>query len=137
MTSPKHSAIDSDRIMTSSKHSTIDSNMIMTSPKHSAIDSNRIMTSPKHSTIDSNIHPLVNKHTVIRYRNLTNFDEELFLRDLKNQNFNLVLQITDPDLSLDSWYDKFIYTLNKHALSPNGTKKNLPTYVSKGIIIMV
>ena len=34
---------------------------------------------------------------------------------MKNQNFNLVLQITDPDLALDSWYDKFIYTLNKHA----------------------
>jgi Fe2+ or Zn2+ uptake regulation protein len=46
--------------------------------------------------------PRVNKHTVIRYRNLKNFDEKLFLRDLKNQNFNLVLQITDPDLALDS-----------------------------------
>ena len=57
----------------------------------------------------------VNKHIVIRYRNLKNFDEDLFLRDLKNQSFNLILQITDPDLPLDSWYDKFIYTLNKHA----------------------
>jgi hypothetical protein len=27
--------------------------------------------------------PRVNKHTVIRYRNFKNFDEELFLRDLK------------------------------------------------------
>ena len=34
---------------------------------------------------------------------------------MKNQNFNLVLQITDPDLAIDSWYDKFMYTLNKHA----------------------
>jgi hypothetical protein len=87
------------------------------------------------------------KPRVIRYRNLKNFDEELFLRDLENQNFNLVLQITDPDLALDSWYDKFIYTINKHTpliskrarkiSSPNGTKKNLPTYASKWIIIMV
>ena len=45
---------------------------------------------------------------------MKNFDEELFLRDLKNQNFNLVLHITDSDLALDSWYDKIIYTLNKH-----------------------
>ena len=67
--------------------------------------------------------PRVNKHTVIRYRNFKNFDEELFLRDLKNQNFNLVLQITDPDLALDSWYE--IYTLNKHApLISKRVKKN-------------
>ena len=38
-----------------------------------------------------------------------------FFGTWKNQNFNLVLQITDPDLVLDSWYDKFIYTLNNHA----------------------
>ena len=57
----------------------------------------------------------VDKHTVIRYRNFKNFDEKLFLRDLKNKNFNSVLQITDPDLALDSWDDKFIYTLNNHA----------------------
>jgi hypothetical protein len=42
---------------------------------------------------------------------------------LKNQNFNLVLQITDPDLALDSWYE--IYTLNKHApLISKRVKKN-------------
>ena len=38
--------------------------------------------------------PRVNKHIVIKYRNFLNFDEEIFLRDLKNQNFNLIRVIT-------------------------------------------
>jgi hypothetical protein len=80
--------------------------------------------------------PRVNKHTVIRYRNLKNFDEKLFLRDLKNQNFNLVLQIFDPDLALDSWYHKFIYTLNKHAplISKRVRKNKQPKWHKKEFV---
>ena len=52
---------------------------------------------------------------------------------MKNQNFNLVLQITDPDLALDSWYDKFIYTLNKHAplISKRVRKNKQPKWHKK------
>jgi hypothetical protein len=66
-------------------------------------------------------------------RNTYLHDFKLFLRDLKNQNFNLVLQITDPDLALDSWFDKFIYTLNKHAplISKRVRKNKQPKWHKK------
>ena len=60
-------------------------------------------------------HTRPNDHKVIRYRNFKNFNEELFLHDLKNQNFIEILQATDPNTALDMWYDKFVNTLNKHA----------------------
>jgi hypothetical protein len=47
----------------------------------------------------------------------------------------LKISVSNYSMLINTWFALIAFTIFYN--SPNGTKKNLPTYVSKGIIIMV
>ena len=55
------------------------------------------------------------KHIEIQFRDFKKFNENDFLKDLANSNFNTLLQLDDPNEILNSFYDLFNGILNKHA----------------------
>ncbi|XP_061185217.1 uncharacterized protein LOC133193275 [Saccostrea echinata] len=55
------------------------------------------------------------KHTEIQYRDFKKFNENKFLRDLENANFNSLLELKDPNEILNKFYELFNDILKKHA----------------------
>ncbi|XP_062601194.1 uncharacterized protein LOC134262888, partial [Saccostrea cucullata] len=55
------------------------------------------------------------KHVEIEYRDFKKFDENKFLHDLKDVDFNNLLQMHDPNEILTEFYDLFNSILDQHA----------------------
>ena len=54
-------------------------------------------------------------HKSISYRSYKNFNEGDFMNELCSTDFSETYQHTEPDASLDAWYNVFLNVLNKHA----------------------
>ena len=56
-----------------------------------------------------------NGHTTIIYRVFKNFDKDTFFHDLNSASFDNVLNSSDPNQALDSFYNTILPIMNKHA----------------------
>ena len=77
-----------------------------------------------------------NKHTYVTYRSFKHFNQSLFLYDLSKVPFSNVFRFSDPNDALNSWYELFLTTLNKHAPLRRKRVKHptMPAWLSQDII---
>jgi hypothetical protein len=54
-------------------------------------------------------------HTTIKYRSMTDFNQEVFLQDLQHVPWNLVEIFDDPNDALGVWTHMFLEVLDQHA----------------------
>ncbi len=54
-------------------------------------------------------------HTSIKYRCYKNFDDDRFLNDLENSQWEEIETIENVDEALEYWYKLFLKMTNKHA----------------------
>ena len=83
--------------------------------------------------MNKNVHlrgEYTQRHVTIRYRNFKKFNQENFLANLKEENFNDIYEISDPDEALDFWCSKFNRDLDQHApiVHKRVKRKNQPKW---------
>ena len=92
---------------------------------------------PVSFTVNGNNHniPFSDRHITITYRNFSKFNQELYINDLKDENFDEILNLTDPDEALDLWYSKLSGILNQHApvITRRVKRKYQPKWLSNEI----
>ena len=75
------------------------------------------------------------KHIEIKYRDFNNFDENDFLRDLTNNDFNSLELLNDPNEILKLFYENILSVLSNHAKTKTKRVKGQlkPKWLSKEI----
>ena len=76
-----------------------------------------------------------NQHTSIHYRSFKRFNQDLFLADLCNTDFQNVYNHINPEDALAEWYGRFLCVLDRHApLREKRIKQaQLPRWLTKEI----
>lgn len=75
-------------------------------------------------------------HHTIKFRSFKNFDEDLFLADLRTVPWSVLDTYDDPSDALDTWYSLFLDVVNLHAplRSERVKKKKQPEWMSDEIV---
>ncbi len=75
-------------------------------------------------------------HITIKYRSEKNLDEDNFLLDLENCEWDILDNIVNVDKALEHWYQMFLAIVNKHALLKEKRVKiaNQPEWITEKIL---
>ena len=114
---------DLDNLITSSAYETLNSSIsldvIITNKKRSFKNSGTIETgiSDLHKMTITTMRVSYQRLQPIKvqYRSYKNFQEKLFLKDLKKQSFEKCRNIIDKDDAYDHFREIFVSVVNKHA----------------------